>query len=802
MNNQMINMQRELARKQQELIDNQALLDAAMKNTNMLVWVYDHEKKCILNSNDMGKDLALPQGTEYTPQTWIDMRLIDKCSEEDFRELHAGAEQGKRISKDIKISSTNAKGYAWKRVIYTPVFDDRGNCHESIGTATDITEQKERELNYENQLRIADILTQSEILTGLFNVTGNRVEKMNIRDKDDIPEMMGSSMDIAVQRVVDRYVAESERRKILDVFQSRKLLDEFLKGHRYGKIRHHNSDMTCWLEAVYELVQNPYTGDIEAIVILRDISELVRAEQVVDTLVNFDYECIQTIQADSGETVSYSDRETELLEEQRRQRNSAEGVEVFLRKYCADEDVEAVVRKTSLPYIKKMLQSSSSYETSYNLLLNGKRVHRRVLYTYLDEMQQLILCAVQDLTEIYEKEARQREQLQEALEAARRADQAKTEFLSRMSHDIRTPLNAILNLNRLLNEEINEPKKLREDIAKIEVAGEFLLQLINDVLDISRIESGHLELKPSVHTYDMFINYIRGIVMPLCEDKDIAFVLEEGSTLPDIHVDRARFNQVFFNLLSNAVKFTPPGGTVSFAARNNVVHDGILTCDFVVSDTGCGMSRETIENVFEPFVRGNSTEAYVGSGLGLAICKQILDKMCATIKIESEEGKGTIVTVHMDLPVATEEQRLKYRAELNTGYHSKHVSIEAGDCRVLIVEDSDINAEILQRLLEKNEIQVERVCNGQEAVHAIHTHDSCYYQMVFMDVRMPVMDGITATRRIRQMEEESKRSIPIIAITANAFESDIKECLGAGMNSCLAKPVDPQKLHEMITTYI
>lgn len=402
-----------------------------------------------------------------------------------------------------------------------------------------------------------------------------------------------------------------------------------------------------------------------------------------------------------------------------------------------------------------------------------------------------------------EEELRQKSiQLTEALADAERANHAKSDFLSTMSHDIRTPLNAIVNLANLLHDDLDDTTKLKEDINKMEVAAEFLLQLINDILDISAIEAGHVTLKPRVYTYATFLNYIKGIIVPLCENKDVNFVLDEGPTALDIYMDRTRFHQVFFNILSNAVKYTPPGGTVTFRTCNNVVHDGILTCDFVVSDTGCGMSQKFLERAFEPFEREDHESAYVGTGLGLAICKQLIDLMGGTIQIESEVGKGTTVTVHMDLVLATEEQKAQSQMELDSSY-MRHVVLPNGQQpRILLAEDNLVNQEVLSRIVSKRNYLVERASNGKEAVEMIQAHDGSYYQMILMDVRMPIMDGLEATRIIRKLPDSDKSRIPIIAITADAFENDMTRCLEAGMNAGLTKPISPNSLYNMMANYI
>lgn len=237
------------------------------------------------------------------------------------------------------------------------------------------------------------------------------------------------------------------------------------------------------------------------------------------------------------------------------------------------------------------------------------------------------------------------QQLRTEAERADQASRAKSEFLSNMSHDIRTPMVAILSLTELSLEELDQPKQLQEDLSKIKTSGQFLLGLLNDVLDMSRIESGKMNLHPSVYTHAAFVGYMESISVPLCKQRGVQFDWDKGNTNFDVYVDITRFNQIFYNILSNAIKYTPEGGRVSMWVKNNHIDNGVLYCDFIIQDTGIGMSKEFQKKLFVPFERAESASAYSGTGLGLSITKQIVDLMHGTIHIDSELGKGTTVTL-------------------------------------------------------------------------------------------------------------------------------------------------------------
>lgn len=384
------------------------------------------------------------------------------------------------------------------------------------------------------------------------------------------------------------------------------------------------------------------------------------------------------------------------------------------------------------------------------------------------------------------------------IQQAREANAAKTDFLARMSHDIRTPMNAIMGIAGLaLDEERNE-EKLREDMEKIHASSQFLLGLVNDILDMSRIESNKLELHPEGYDYEEFISVLRTMFEPLCSRKNITLSIKAGQIKDKILVDKVRFNQIFFNVLSNAVKFTKKGGKIEFILLDLLETNEGAIGKFLVRDNGIGMNDRFKSKIFQPFSQEhtdliNQTQ---GTGLGLAIVKNIVTLMKGNITVESEEGKGTSVFIELPLQFVTAEQ------EETKAVSSGDISGNFNNMHVLLVEDNLINREIAVRILERKNIAVTTAENGQEAVDTFINAKDGDFSAIIMDIRMPVMDGITATRKIRGMKREYAKSIPIIAMTANAFDDDRQECLDAGMNAHISKPVNPVEVYEILNRII
>ena len=388
--------------------------------------------------------------------------------------------------------------------------------------------------------------------------------------------------------------------------------------------------------------------------------------------------------------------------------------------------------------------------------------------------------------------------LSNALEEARLANSAKNQFLSRMSHDVRTPMNAIIGLTSLAMDEPDVSPAVQDDLEKIANSSQYLLGLINDILDVSRIESGKMELHPVRYSFAEFKQTVFTIVETLTKMKEIEFVFETGQTELAIMVDKLRFNQIFINLISNAIKFTPQGGKVEFLVKNNRVENGILRCDFVVRDNGIGMSEEFMKVMYEPFTQADTTSNINNSsGLGLTIVRSLVDLMGGNIRFESAPGKGTTVLFNLSMPVAPDQEPVK------TDKPCIRSDCPLKGKMVMVAEDNPLNMEIIRRLLEKREITViQEAVNGQEAVDAFRVSPEGSISAILMDIRMPVMNGLEAASAIRKMARKDATEVPIIALTANAYDEDRQKSLNAGMNEHLTKPLDPALLYSVLEKFI
>ena len=404
---------------------------------------------------------------------------------------------------------------------------------------------------------------------------------------------------------------------------------------------------------------------------------------------------------------------------------------------------------------------------------------------------------------IFSKKHRERQyeaELKKSAEQAKNASEAKTRFLFNMSHDIRTPMNAIVGFSGLLEKNLQNEKKAKEYLGKIQSSSNLLLMIINQILEMARIESGKVELDEDYVKIRDIYQGIYKIFQAEAEKKCIHLKMEYDVKHEHVICDETKNKEIFLNLISNAVKYTASGGRVTIRITE-------LDCDrkdYVrirtqVIDTGIGMSEEFLPSLFEAFARErNTTDGKIaGTGLGMPIIKKYIDMMYGTIEVESKQGEGSKFTVTLEYRIADksyyERVTEKFSDMDETRISGKHI---------LLAEDNDLNAEIAEFILEDMGLIVDRVEDGVQCVSRIEQKPAGTYDLILMDIQMPNMDGYRATEMIRGLSDKDKATIPIIAMTANAFEEDRKKALAKGMNGHIAKPVDAEKVEKTICSVL
>ena len=432
------------------------------------------------------------------------------------------------------------------------------------------------------------------------------------------------------------------------------------------------------------------------------------------------------------------------------------------------------------------------------------QIEKQIYTIYFCMAISLLLCMVMVI--VVTRQLRQRvkdmtQDLTHALEAAQVASRAKTAFLSSMSHEIRTPMNAIIGLDHIALENPNLPDITREQLKKINASAKHLLGIINDILDVSRIESGKMVLKAEEFNFSEMLEQVNAIIGSQCKDKSLNYECKIIDKPNDFYIgDAVKLRQVLINILGNAVKFTPEGGNVTLKIEEAAKFDSKSVLCFKIIDTGVGMSKEYLPKIFESFSQENSSAVnkYGSTGLGMTITKGLVEMMNGTISVESEKGVGTTFTVTITLKKSS--RSIENKSEVVEVLPK--IQADLSGKRILLAEDMPINAEILAEVLKMRDMEIEHAENGKIAVEMFEKSPPNYYAAILMDMQMPLMNGLEATQAIRALNRPDAKNIPIIALTANAFDEDVQQSLQAGMNAHLSKPVDPEKLYQTLEEFV
>ena len=536
----------------------------------------------------------------------------------------------------------------------------------------------------------------------------------------------------------------------------------------------------------------------------RPIDEVIKRERVLELQreiiegLGKEYFSVLLLELDSGQIFSYR----EVGENGKR-------IADFCRKYgnqwCellpayADEIVTDESRENFLDQLSldALCSKQDDFSMTYEFKMGDCILYHqtRIAYVYKKDRSRVAVIGTRNIDDLIKKERMQEAKLKEAYIVAEEANKAKTDFLNNMSHDIRTPMNVILGYNELMKQYLTDPI-LVDYQNKIEQSGKLLLSIINNVLDMARIESGKMVVEERAEQIGLVVEEIESVFESSAQEKNIVFTTSVDVDHTNVLCDGFKIREILMNLVGNAFKYTPEGGHIAIDVKElDCARSGYVRIQTQVKDTGIGMSEDYLPTLFDSFSREyNTTIGKVsGTGLGMAIVKNLVDMMDGEICVKSKLGEGTCFTLTFEHRIADADS-IEWNQELDV---LDEKSILEGK-RVLLAEDNDLNAEIAMAILEQSGLILDRVEDGLACVNRLSEVDADLYDLILMDIQMPNMNGYEATRRIRQFENVKKASIPILAMTANAFEEDKKMAMEAGMNGHISKPIDVNVLEKQI----
>ncbi len=901
-------------------------LEATINNVPNLVWYKDkdgvHEKVNDSFCSTVNKTKQQVEGQRHA-YIW-DVEQDDPACIESERQVME--------SERTFISEECVKTGDGTKLLMTyksPLYDLDGSVMGTVGVAIDVTQERayEQEIIQKNHT-LETIFNNIECGVMYHSLDGTQVMSANQAALDilgytSLEEMVADGFDMVSSAVV-----EEDRDGLLEKIKSLKeegdsVSVEYRVRHKDGEIRYVMGNVKLMREKE-ELRYQRFLLDCTARKLQEEENERRQAALVQALSIDYRIVCFFDLENGTGQPLRVEEDSRQFLEAFERKLSFQESMEFYIQEYVCEEDRDMVRQAVSEDKIEQGLLEGKQYHVNFRTKGSGVPEYNqmKIVRAGLAEERRSIVLGIRSVDKEIRSEMEQRGHLKDALMQANRASKAKSVFLSNMSHDIRTPMNAIVGFTSLAMKHIDNRDRMEEYLKKIMTSGNHLLSLINDVLDMSRIESGKIRLEEKACSLPEILHGICNIVQADVHAKQLELHVDTMDIRnEDIFCDKLRLNQVLLNLLGNAVKYTGAGGAINMRITEKAgAPEGYATYEFSIKDNGVGMSAEFVEHIFEPFEREmNSTVSGIqGTGLGMAITKNIVDMMNGTIEVESELGEGSTFTVSFTFQIREKEKeeqdipelkncralvvdddfntcdsvsymlgqiglraewtlsgkeavlRTKQASMRKDGYlvyiidwllpdmngievtrrvrqmmgddvpvivltaydwsdieeEAKEAGVtafcskplfmsELRDClrtvigleeadeveqasgtvqfkagRILLAEDNELNQEIAVEILDSAGFKTEVAENGKIAVEMLEKFSPGYYQLVLMDVQMPVMNGYEAVREIRQLENQKLASVPVIAMTANAFEEDKQEALRNGMDGHIAKPIN------------
>ena len=690
--------------------------------------------------------------------------------------------------------------YKTYKIKITTAFDSSGKPDWLYISRKDITEEVKNRKLYESQLNYLENYRKKSLCYAQVDLDKDKIVDIKSRYSRFRKDIEDNSLENFAE-MVGRYIPEDSRDELRSTLDLARILKDYEAGITKFEVSvpiYLNDDRLIFANFAMDVLKNPATNALEGYIIVHDDTEESLILQIGKTITAIDYDAMGVLDISTGMVKTIYNQpggsETFIAKEELDYRDN---IEHFM-KILPVKHRELIRRRVSIENVIKKVKENGKYvETVTAMPMPGVIKHIQLSYTQIIRFPNRFLMGIKDVSAIYDEEVKKRELLKKALAKAKAGENAKIDFLSRMSHDLRTPLNGILGMAQIALDESNETE-IQEYQRKIISSGQMLLSLVNDILDISQAEEKKFVLHPEPYSMREFLESINTIIGEQCKSKGVEYTTDFNPIEDKIfNIDRLRFGQIFLNLLSNSCKYTPEGGKVLFKADVVKEEDGMMMVEFNVIDTGIGMSREFLEHAFDAFSQAHTStiDTRQGSGLGLSIVKQLVELLKGKIMITSEKGRGTDVKVMLEL----EECEITATEKAS---HSKEHKEDLTGKKALVVEDQPLNAKILVKILKQQGMYVDLAEDGSKAVNTYLESKEGNYDIVLMDIRMPIMDGIEATRIIRSHKERSDWNLPIIATTANAFVEDREACLKAGMNDHVAKPINVKELYRILVENI
>lgn len=789
-------------------------LNATINGVPNLIWYKDkygiHEKVNDSFCKTVGKTKKQVEGRDHFYIWDVDpndpANAGNDCSESDTEVMRT------RKTCETEENVKTGDGMKLLTTYKSPLYDLDGSVMGTVGVGIDITQERAYEQEIVNKNHALEAIFASvdcgilcHTLDGT-NVTSINKTALEILGYGTKEELMSSGFNMVADSVLDedKPVLRGAIKSLKKVGDSASI--EYRVKHKDGAILHITGNVKLLSENGRPFYQR-FLLDCTAQKLQEKEKEL-RQTELVQAL-SIDYILVCFFDLDTGVGIPLrADGESKIIFDSTEQISFEKSMGRYIQNFVYSEDKEMLRGIFDLNNLKKEMSHRQLYYVNYRAVNDDeiKYYEMKAVRSGSWEKNHGIVIGFRSVDEETRVKMEQKKLLEDALDQANNANKAKSVFLSNMSHDIRTPMNAIMGFTKLAISHIDDIPRIEDYLTKIKSSGEHLLSLINNVLDMSQIESGKLRTEETLCNMSDILRDLNNMVCEHIREKQLEFSIDTTNVIHSTFwCDKLRLNQALINVISNSFKYTDAGGTISLTIneKTGAVND-TSDYEFRVKDNGIGMSKEFLSHIYELFARERNTtnSGIQGTGLGMAITKNIVDMMNGSIKVNSEQGVGTEVIITFAFRIdasnnCPETQGGSEEADKAVSSPKESNSTK----RILLVEDNELNQEIAAEILSDAGFISEIASNGKESLDMLKQAGPGYYFAVLMDIQMPVMNGYDAAKAIRSMSDKRLAEIPILAMTANAFEEDRQEALKCGMNGHISKPVDVQKLFDALSKF-
>lgn len=788
--------------KQLEEIEKANLLEVIFNDSNQMIQVSDLETYSMLYANKAARVYTGHENKPYQGEHCYKymMGLDAPCPFCPMKNMEENQCQETEVDNGKEIYAVKTKVTSWngKKVF--------------IEYAWDITEVRRSQKIFESQMQT--LLGAIPEAQGIFHLDITSDECLSINGSSKNLEEMNhkTTVDDLVGQIASFVPDEKGKAEFFHFFNREALLKAYQKGKAEIKKETESyfddgSIRTACITARFFM--NPSTDHLECVIYGMDITEEKMEHLAYERHLKEQFDIFNALSKDYL-NIFLIDGEKNTAKILKMDGYVTTGLvnnpdmvypyEATCRQYISErvhpEDQKMMQDAMKLEKVLQELTESKEYVSAYKTLVNGEIHYYQFKYMRLENTSHII-AGFQNIDGLITKERKTQKKLELALNAAEESNRAKSTFLNSMSHDIRTPLNAIIGYSSLASTHIDDRSAVEKYLSRIATAGSHLISLVNDILEMSQIESGNVQIDNLPVYLPDVTGELESIIQSSVLEKGLNLVVDAKEIVhKNILADKLRITQIFLNILSNSVKFTKPGGSIWFKVKElENAPEGYASYRFTVKDNGIGMSREFVEHIFETFSRERTTtiSGIQGSGLGMSISKNIVELLGGTIQVNSEPDSGTETIVELQFELCAPSEKKEKENNSTSVFEGK---------KILLVEDNELNREIAVEILQEAGFSLETAEDGTIAVEKMRHADQGKYDLILMDIQMPQMDGYTATKLIRKSETPEIANIPIIAMTANAFEEDRQKAFAAGMSGYIAKPIDISKMMETLKGFL